>query len=152
MSSKNKAVKLRPEVNLAALNARGQGFLPGLLGVEITACEEGLLRSRMRVEPHHMAPNGYLHAASVIALADTTAGFGTIAHLPQGAQSFTTIELKTNFLSSTREGIVVCVASLEHGGRNTQIWDAVVSALEADGSERRMAMFRCTQMILWPRA
>jgi 1,4-dihydroxy-2-naphthoyl-CoA hydrolase len=140
--------KLRPDLTLALLKERGIGFLPGLLGVEIVSLNQGVLTSRMSVEQHHMAPNGFLHAASVIALADTTCGYGTIAHLPDGAQSFTTIELKSNFLGTVRDGAIACTARAEHLGRTTQVWDAVVSD-EANG--RKIALFRCTQMVLWPK-
>jgi uncharacterized protein (TIGR00369 family) len=95
-----------------------------------------------------LAPNGFLHAASVIALADTSAGSATIAHLPAGAESFTTIELKSNFLGTQTEGFIHARASVAHLGRNTQVWDVEVSG--ADG--RPLALFRCTQMVLWPRA
>ena len=83
-----------------------------------------------------------------MALADTTCGYATIAHLPEGAQSFTTIELKSNHLGTIREGSCTCVATAQHLGRTTQVWDAVVSD-EASG--RKLALFRCTQMILWPK-
>ncbi|MBL8471173.1 MAG: PaaI family thioesterase [Rhodocyclaceae bacterium] len=152
MSDANKYARLRPDMTPASMTERGAGYLPGLLGIEIIDIAQGVLRSHLTVQKHHMAPNGFLHAATVVALADATAGYGTMAHLPAGAQSFTTIELKTNYLTSTDEGVVVCTARLEHGGRTTQVWDAVVSALQPDRSERRMALFRCTQMILWPRA
>ena len=104
---------------------------------------------RMQVRPQLLAPNGFLHAASVIALADTACGFAVIAHLPSGAESFTTIELKCNFLGTAREGAVDAVARGVHLGRNTQVWDATVT--EA-ATGKTLALFRCTQMILWPRA
>jgi uncharacterized protein (TIGR00369 family) len=136
---------LRPEITQQILNERGSGFLPGLMGIEVLALAQGKLFARMVLKPHHIAPNGFLHAASVIALADTACGYGTMAHLPEGAASFTTIELKSNFLGTVREGTIVCEAHAEHLGRATQVWDAVVTD-EADG--RRIALFRCTQMIL----
>jgi uncharacterized protein (TIGR00369 family) len=141
--------KLRPEISLAQINGRGEGFLPEFFGVEITALRQAHLTSRLVVQPLHMAPNGFLHAASIVALADTTCGYGTIVHLPEGASSFTTIEIKTNFLGTVRDGVILCEASGEHLGRTTQVWDAVVCD-EASG--RRIALFRCTQMILWPKA
>jgi 1,4-dihydroxy-2-naphthoyl-CoA hydrolase len=90
-----------------------------------------------------LAPNGYLHAGTVVALADTACGYGCIASLPEGGTGFTTIELKTNFLGTAREGVLACVATLLHGGRTTQVWDAVV--LHGD---RTIALFRCTQLVL----
>lgn len=96
-----------------------------------------------------MAPNGFLHAAAVIALADTACGYGAVASLPQGASGFTTIELKSNFLASAKVGeAVACEARLVHGGRQTQVWDAEVVNRT---SGKTMALFRCTQMVLYPR-
>ena len=143
-----KAIRLRDDIDPATLTARGTGHLPGWYGLSVTELEPGRLRARMTVRPEMLAPNGFLHAASVIALADTSAGYATIAHLPEGASSFTTLELKSNFLATVTEGELVCDASAVHLGRTTQVWDAEVRA--ADGT--RLALFRCTHMILWPKA
>lgn len=127
-------------------NRFGQGHLPGHLGVEIVTVSPKSVESRMVVRPEVMAPNGFLHAASVIALADTSCGYGCLATLPEGAKGFTTIELKANFLGTAREGAIACRATPVHLGRTTQVWDAVVTN-EASGA--RIALFRCTQMVLW---
>lgn len=124
----------------------GTGYLPGLVGVEIVKVEPGLVVSRLAVRREVMAPNGFLHAATVIALADTSCGYGCVANLPQGASGFTTIELKSNFLGTAREGAIFCRATPVHLGRTTQVWDADVSL---EGAERKIALFRCTQMVLW---
>lgn len=147
MSSSSK-FKLHSAASLEALRERSAGHLPALFGIEITSLEAGRLTSRLDIRPEFLAPNGFLHAATLIALADTSAGFGTIAHLPEGAESFTTIELKSNFLGTLREGALACVARPAHAGRNTQVWDAEVTD---ESSGRTLAMFRCTQMVLWPR-
>ena len=128
------------------INRRGEGFLPGLLGIEFVKVDEQGVESRLAVRQELMAPNGFLHAASVIALADTSCGYGCMVHLPEGASGFTTIELKSNFLGTAREGVIGCRATPVHLGRTTQVWDAVVSS-EASGA--RIALFRCTQMVLW---
>ncbi len=124
------------------------GGLPTHLDLDWSAIEPGLVRGRFRVQPFHMAPNGFLHAASVVALADTACGFGCVRSLPEGATGFTTLELKTNFLGTARDGVVECEARLAHGGRTTQVWDAEV---RPEGVERPIALFRCTQMLLYPR-
>ena len=126
----------------------GAAYLPGHLGVEIITVARDLVESRMAVGKHVMAPNGYLHAASVVALADTSCGYGCRAALPEGAKGFTTIELKANFLGTARDGAIACRAAPIHLGRTTQVWDAVVSV---EGSDARIAIFRCTQMVLWPK-
>ena len=145
--NKPRAIHRRPEITAELLNAKSVGHLPGLLGVEILEVSDGALRGRLTVRPDLLAPNGYLHAATVIALADTMAGYGTIAHLPEGAKLFTTVELKSNFLGTARDGVIYCTATPAHLGRTTQVWDAVVT----DEAERKIALFRCTQMILWDR-
>jgi 1,4-dihydroxy-2-naphthoyl-CoA hydrolase len=141
------AAKLRPEASPEDFQRRAEGYLPGWFGLKVTAIAPGRLEMEMPIRPEMLAPNGFLHAASVIALADTAAGFATIAHLPDGAESFTTIELKTNFFATQRDGTLHCVATAVHAGRNTQVWDAEV---QGEGG-RRLALFRCTQMVLWPR-
>lgn len=127
---------------------RQKDHLPGVLGMEWETVQSGLVRGRFTVAKHHMAPNGFLHAASIITLADSACGYGCFASLPDGASGFTTIELKTNFISTARDGTVACEARLVHGGRTTQLWDAEVRHVETG---RVMALFRCTQAVLWPR-
>jgi uncharacterized protein (TIGR00369 family) len=128
------------------LNARSVGYLPGLIGIEFLTMQPGRLTSRLLLRPELLAPNGYLHAAAIIALADTTCGYGTFTDLPDGAQNFTTIELKSNFLGTAREGTIACVATRVHSGRTTQVWDAEVTD-ETGG--KIIALFRCTQLILY---
>jgi uncharacterized protein (TIGR00369 family) len=131
----------------AEWNQRQAGFLPAELGLVWDEVGASRVRGRFRVERRHLAPNGYLHAASIIALTDSACGIGCLAGLPPGAAGFTTIELKANFLGTAREGEVACEARLVHDGRTTQVWDA--EARDA-GRGRVIAVFRCTQMILYP--
>jgi uncharacterized protein (TIGR00369 family) len=135
---------LRPGITPDVFHQRQTGCLPERYGVRITSITEGRLDAEMEIQPWMHAPNGFLHAASVILLADTSAGYATIAHLPEGAKNFTTIELKSNFLGTAKEGLIRCEAVGEHMGRTTQIWSATVFNPQG----KRMALFRCTQMIL----
>lgn len=131
-------------------NGHPQGYLPDAIGIEWLEHKPGEAAATLKVEKRHMAPNNYLHAASVIGLADSACGFGCMRNLPDGANSFTTIELKTNFLGTAREGESIIVhARLVHGGRTTQVWDAEV-ANQTTG--RPVALFRCTQLLLYPKA
>src|SRR6195952_4178668 len=88
------------------LNALLPGTLPGLLGIVIDTHEPGRLTSHLDVRSDLLAPNGYLHAGTVVTLADTSCGLPTRALLPEGSSGFTTIELKSNPLSTAREGRV----------------------------------------------
>jgi uncharacterized protein (TIGR00369 family) len=128
----------------ADFNEIGQSHLPGHLGIEIVSVSSGSVRARMQLQQTHLTPHGYLHAASVVALADSACGYGCLAVLPDGS-SFTTIELKANYFATTTTGTLACLATLVHGGRTTQVWDAEVSEEE---SGRRLALFRCTQFLL----
>lgn len=131
----------------AGVNERSKEYLPGFIGVDFVEFGERFMKARLEVRQHHLAPNGFLHAATVVALADTSAGIGCVLNLPDGATGFTTIELKSNFISTAREGVLSCEARLVHGGRTTQVWDAEVIH---DDTGRTIALFRCTQMVLYP--
>ena len=132
------------DLTLEQLSEAGSSLFPGLIGVEIESVEDGVVRGRMELGDKHLAPNGYLHAAAVVGLADSACGYGCLLSLPEGATGFTTIELKTNFLRTVMSGTISVEATLVHGGRTTQIWDATVRGPD----ERTLALFRCTQLVL----
>ncbi|MGN6669736.1 MAG: PaaI family thioesterase [Trinickia sp.] len=135
---------LRPDYTIETIHEHQQGTLPELLGVRVVALAQGTLTGKLAVRPQLLAPNGFLHAATVIGLADTCCGYACMAHLPSQARGFTTIELKSNFLGTCRAGTVRAVATAVHLGRSTHVWDA--SVFDPDG--HTIALFRCTQMIL----
>jgi uncharacterized protein (TIGR00369 family) len=130
------------------LNEMSRAFLPGLLGVRFTGAGENWIEAELDVRTELMAPNGYLHAGTVVTLADTCCGVWCVRALPEGASGFTTIELKSNFLGTTKEGSIACHAAGQHLGRTTQLWDATVTNKK---NGRTIALFRCTQLVLWPK-
>lgn len=132
------------ELTLAQLQEIGSSGFPGLLGIDFYEAGDGFVRARLELQEKHQAPNGYLHAGTVVGLADSAAGYGCILGLPEGATGFTTIELKTNFLRSAWKGTIECEARRLHDGRTTQVWDADVT----DPEGRTMALLRATQLIL----
>ncbi len=139
---------VRAEDTAEYWNGRSAGHLPGMLGVEVTEIRAGIARGRVALGPAHMAPNGFLHAATVIGLADTLCGYGCVASLPEGATGFTTVETKSNHLGTARNGSISATARMAHGGRTTQVWDAEVVD---DATGKTIALFRCTQMVLYPK-
>ena len=90
---------------------------------------------------------GDVHGGALVALADTAAGYGCYANLPDGAEGFTTVELKCNFTGAARGSKLVCEGTCRHRGRTTQVWDATVKDAT---TERVLAEFRCTQLIFYP--
>jgi uncharacterized protein (TIGR00369 family) len=132
-------------IDIEAFKELGRSRLPGLLGIEIDSIEVGCVQMRLPLRAELLAPNGYLHAGTVVGLADSACGYGCIASLPEGAYGFTTIELKTNFLGTALDGTLSCISELLHGGRTTQVWDATVT----NEAGKMLALFRCTQLLLY---
>ncbi len=120
--------------------------LPGLLGVTVVHTAPSELQAELIIASSMLAPNGYLHAGCVVALADTACGCGCLGSLPAGASGFTTLELKSNHLGTTTSGVITCTAKPVHLGKSTQVWDANVKVKD---TEKIIAVFRCTQMILY---
>ena len=140
------SMKLPAERDVAFFNDLGRGLFPDYVGFVVTDVGDGVIRAELTLRPEHMAPNGFLHAGVIVTLADTTAGYGCIASLPEGAVGFTTIDLSASFLRTAREGVLRCEAQAAHLGRRTQLWDATVTR---DGDERPLALFRCAQLVLY---
>jgi uncharacterized protein (TIGR00369 family) len=74
-----------------------------------------------------------------------TAVLATSPKTPPGS---TTIELKSNFTGTLVEGVMVAEAKMVHSGKTTQVWDVEV---RDESTGKMMALFRATQMILYPR-
>lgn len=134
----------RPDI----FNKISEGLLPEHLGIHFTRMKRDDVEAEFEVKQYHLAPNGFLHGGSVVTLADTVAGYATGMNLPKGATGFATIELKTNYFGTARDGVVKAVGTPLHLGKSTQVWDVRVFRSEDD---KTIAMFRCTQMILWPK-
>jgi uncharacterized protein (TIGR00369 family) len=130
-----------------AFTAFGAAALPGLLGVEVLSSDLDRLTCRAPIRPELLAPHGYLHGGTLVSIADTLCGYGTIANLPAGSTGFVTVELNSSFLGTLRSGGLFCEATPLHRGRSTQIWDAVVTD---ENTGRRLAAVRCTQLVLHP--
>ncbi|HUI05044.1 MAG TPA: PaaI family thioesterase [Acidimicrobiales bacterium] len=123
-------------------------LVPGQLGCVFDHAAADLVVGHLDVTETLIAGTGYLFAPAVVALADTCAAIGCGANLSEG-ETFTTIELKSNFLASAKAGDTVeCRCTPAHLGRQTQVWDAVVTNASTG---RTMALFRCTQMVLTTR-
>jgi 1,4-dihydroxy-2-naphthoyl-CoA hydrolase len=141
-------VKTSLNATVESLNQANDGKLPGHLGLTISRVEAGLVVGRLEARTDLIAHTGYLLAGAVLSAADILCAYGVSTAWPEGANGFTTVEVKCNFMGTIRQGAAVITASLLHGGRTTQVWDAQVVE---EGSGRLMAAFRCTQIILYPR-
>ena len=134
--------------SLEDFNCYGEEYLFGYLGMEFLKIEDDEVIARIVLQQHHFGWNGYLHAGTIFSLADSCAGYGRVRSLPEGAAGFTTIETKTNFLSTVRQGSIQAIAIPLHRGKSTQVWDTSVSSAE---NGQLLSCYRCTQMVLWPK-
>jgi len=131
------------------LNAFFGPLAPGLHGVVFDEATPERVVGHIDVVPALIAGTGFLFAPAVLSLADTLCAAGCGANIPPD-RSFTTVELKANFLGSARVGQrVVGVATPAHLGGRTHVWDVEVTN-ETTG--KVMALFRCTQMVIERRA
>ena len=135
--------------DLADFNRYGEEYLFGYLDMEFLKVEEDEVIARIVLQQHHLGWNSYLHAGTIFSLADSCAGYGCVRSLPEGATGFTTIETKTNFLSTVCQGSIQATATPLHRGRSTQVWDVSVSSTE---TRKLLSCYRCTQMVLWPKS
>ena len=133
------------DFSAGALMVFSRGYFPDLLGIERLMVEPQRVRARVPVRRELMGPHGYLHGGTLVSVADSLCGYGTIVNLPDDATGFVTIELKSNFLGTIRHGAMTCEATPAHIGRSTQVWDAVVND---ESDNRALAIFRCSQMVL----
>lgn len=125
--------------------------LPAQLGLELSEASYGQARVRLSVDARHLAPTGRVHSGTLVTLADTACGYGCLASLPTGQDTFATIDLMTHLVGASRPGEQIeATANLRHAGRTTQIWDATVRA-ESDPL-RLIAHFRCTQLLMATRS
>lgn len=137
-----------PNDRVASLNEFFRDKVPGMFGCEVTDVSPERAEGRLTVTEPLIAGTGFLFAPVVIGMADFLCAAAIRPHLPDGA-SFTTLEVKTNFVSSAREGdVVTAEAHPVHIGRTTQVWDATVTNVTTG---RLMALFRNTQLVLSPR-
>ena len=134
------AAILRPEATPDDFERRAEGFLPGWFGMKVTAITPGRLEMELPIRKECWRRTVSC-MPSVVALADTAAGFATIAHLPEGSESFTTIRLKTNFFSTQREGVLLrCYGHpcrTQHAGLGCQGFSARASVAWRCSAARR---------------
>jgi uncharacterized protein (TIGR00369 family) len=116
-----------------------------LLGIEFISAEADALAARMLIRPELCTIGGVAHGGAIMSFADTLGAAAAFINLPAEAKGTTTIESKTNFVSSAPSGsTVIGRTSLVHRGRRTQVWQTLVAAEH----ERLIALVVQTQMNL----
>lgn len=117
----------------------------GVLGIDVTLAEKDRIEARMLVRPDMCNPARVLHGGAIMSFADTLGAIGATLNLPEGAAGTTTLESKTNFIGSAREGeMVVAVCEPVHVGRRTSVWQTRI----ASEAGKTVALVTQTQMVL----
>jgi len=117
-----------------------------LKGVSFIEASQDKVVARMAVRPDLCTLGHILHGGAIMALADSVGAAATFLNLPEEAQGTTTIESKTNFIGSAREGAtVIATATPVHRGRRTQVWQ---TRLETAEEGKLVAIVIQTQMVL----
>src|ERR1700733_4414731 len=86
-----------------------------LLGFSMTAIEAGRAVFAMKVDERYHNPLGTLHGGVYCDLADAAMGWAYAATLAEG-ESFTTVELKINFLRGVRDATLTAEAKVVKAG------------------------------------
>ena len=123
--------------------------LDGTLGVQIRSATKEEVVAFVDVDHRHRQPFGLLHGGVYALIAESAASIGgALTAIPAGGGAVG-MSNNTAFLKPFKgEGRLTSTARRIHGGRTTQVWDATITA-ETTG--KLMALFRCTQIILWPK-
>lgn len=117
---------------------------PKLMGVEVLSAEKSRVTAQLLVRPDLCTSGLILHGGAIMAFADTLGAVGAFLNLPDGAGT-TTIESKTNFFSSAKEGETVAAESTPlHIGRRTSVWQTKIT--RPDG--KLVALVTQTQLVL----
>jgi uncharacterized protein (TIGR00369 family) len=117
-----------------------------LMGVEILSAEKDMVRARLVVRPDLCTAGNIMHGGAIMAFADALGAIGTVLNIPREAGT-TTLESKTNFISSAKEGTTVTAeATPIHNGRKTCVWQTRI--MREDG--KLVAIVTQTQMVLLP--
>lgn len=120
-----------------------KGSLAGHLGCEVLSVGDGEARGRLRVERRHLHPGGFVATGAVCTLADSVAAWATVPLLSPG-EGFSTIESKTNFFATVRDGILVAEARALHRGPRTIVLESRV----VDHESRLVALMVVTQGVV----
>jgi uncharacterized protein (TIGR00369 family) len=117
---------------------------PKLMGVEVVEATKARVCGRIVVKPEICTASHIMHGGAIMAFADTLGAIGAFLNLPEGALT-TTIESKTNFIGSAKEGTTVLAETTPlHVGRRSSVWQTRLT--REDGS--LVAVVTQTQMVL----
>lgn len=129
-----------------AAQLRGEAPLaPGeeLLGMRFVAWGDRESTWEMDAGPRHYNPTGVVQGGILCTIADVAMATAFASTLEPG-ETFTTLELKTNFLRPVVDDTIRVTGRVLHRGRRTGMLEAVI----VDSRDREIARASSTVMIL----
>lgn len=111
-----------------------------LVGFTLKSLEQGKAVFELEAGPQHANPMGTLHGGIVCDVADAAMGTAYATTLGDG-ESFTTLELKINFLRPFWSGRLVATGRVVKGGRTIGLTECDVT--DAEGRLVARAMSTC---------
>jgi uncharacterized protein (TIGR00369 family) len=111
-----------------------------LLGIQLVSIGEGECVFEMEARPEHANPMGTLQGGVICALADAAMGLAYASLLDEG-ESFTTLELKTNYLRQVTDGTLVATGRVVHAGRTIGL--TTCDVVDAEGRKIAHATSTC---------
>jgi uncharacterized protein (TIGR00369 family) len=117
-----------------------------LVGFTITSIDRGRAVMELGAGKRHHNPMETVHGGIITDIADAAMGMAYASTLGEG-ESFTTVELKVNFLKQVREGKLRAEGRVVSGGRTLGLMECDVT----DESGRLVARASSTCMTLRPR-
>ena len=116
-----------------------------LVGLDILSAADGEAVFVLDVDERHENPMGFVQGGIICVLADAAMGFAFVTTLADG-ESFTTVEMKTNFLRPVASGRLTATGRMLNRGRTLGLAEAHVR----DEEGRLIAHATSTCMALRP--
>jgi 1,4-dihydroxy-2-naphthoyl-CoA hydrolase len=94
-----------------------------LLGLEVTAWEDELVRGTLEVREEILQPAGLVHGGVYASVAESLASIATHVAVAQDGRAAMGLSNQTSFLRPITEGHVNAEARVRHRGRTTWVWE-----------------------------
>jgi len=106
---------------LEQLNQSGKETMLEHIDIKFTEIGDEYLKATMPVDHRTIQPAGLLHGGALVTLAETIGSVG--ANLVTGSKTLCVgLDINSNHIRSTKEGIVTGVGRPWHLGKSTQVW------------------------------
>ncbi len=133
-----------PEINIEILQRQNRGTMLEHLGIDITELGEDYIKGTMPVDHRTRQPMGLLHGGAHVVLAESLGSIAANLCLDNTKAYALGLDINSNHIKSSREGIVTGIAKPIHIGNKTQVWEIKI----VDEKQQLLNISRLTMMVL----